>query len=206
MKTGFIYEVSRVVIEAFRFLSLVELFKLIGAKLNTNNNDIEQELTFKRNAVDIFIVLKWAFVSILWIYGVSAHWTTIAVWYLLITNLCTYFYYHIWADEALNTENFARDRVKRRFLNLMLAVAFSVFCFAFLYQFSYAGELNWNGKSPAALYSIMFSISTALAANYEGVKPHTDLGNIVCTIELLFTFVFATIILSRSIPQTNSIT
>jgi hypothetical protein len=206
MKTGFIYEIVRVLIEAFKHLNLVELFKLIGAKLNPKKTDSEQEVAFKRVATDIFIVLKWVFVSILWCYSVTNFWMIICVWYLLISNLFTYLYYHIWADEALNTENFTKDRIRRRFVNLMLAVSFSVFCFAFLYQVPYAAEIDWGTKTAAPLYSIMFSISTALAANYEDVKPKTDFGNLLCTLELLFTFVFVTIILSRSIPQTNSTT
>jgi hypothetical protein len=54
------------------------------------------------------------------------------------------------------------------------------------------------------MYSIMFSFSNSLAANYADIKPLTDTGNVVSNIQLLITFFFATIILSRSIPQTNS--
>jgi hypothetical protein len=49
-----------------------------------------------------------------------------------------------------------------------------------------------------------YSISNSLAANYNFVLPNSDFANSVSMIQLLVTFVFVTIILGKSIPQTNS--
>jgi hypothetical protein len=104
----------------------------------------------------------------------------------------------------LKTDDYTKDRIRRRFMNLILALTYSVFCFAYLYQIPYCEEIDWGTKTSVSLYSIMFSFSNSLASNYFDIKPLSDTGNIICNIQLLITFFFATIILSRSIPQTNS--
>lgn len=205
MKYGFLYPVFKFLLDALKYLNLVELFKFIARTISSNKED-DGVKAADRVGTDIFIIFKWLLLIILWSKAISSPFVTFLIWYLLITNVYTYLFYHIWADEALKTDDFTKDRVRRRFLNLILAFTFSVYCFAYLYQIPYSADIDWGTKHPASMYSIMFSFSTSLAANYEDIKPKTDLGNIICNIELLLTFTFATIILSRSIPQTNSTT
>jgi hypothetical protein len=127
---------------------------------------------------------------------------TYFVWYLIATNIYSYFYYHIWTDDAQNTKEYDFDRMRRRFVNLILAIMFSAFSFAFLYRFPYYSEFVWNSEMIAG-NAIWFSISNSLAANYEVVKSQTEFGNTLTMIQLILTFIFITIIISRSIPQKN---
>lgn len=200
LSNGFLYVVINIIIETIKRLNLIELFKYISRKLLSKESN-KKETIVNRFTTDVFIVLKWIFIIILFSNNISSIFITFFIWYLIIMNVFTYFYYHIWKDEVIKLENYSNVQPKRRFVNLILALAFSVLCFAYLYQVPYISELNWGSKQPSVVYSLMFSFSNSLAANYEGVKPETDFANIVCTIQLAITFIFVTIILSRSIPQ-----
>lgn len=200
MRNGFIYTLIKFLIDKLCFLNLVEYFKKIGLWLNPEKTNRDMEATYTRVATDIFIVLKWLFILFLWLFSVRSPWMAGIVWYLIITNLYTYFFHHIWTDEALDTSHFTNDRIRRRFLNLLLALAYSDIAFAYLFRFPYVQEFTW-GTVPTSPHSIWFSISNSLAANYSVVSPITDLGNTVAMVQLLITFVFVAIIISRSIPQ-----
>jgi len=197
---GFLYPIFKFLIIIVKYINLVELFKYSAKCICSKENAVEAS----RVAVDIFIVLKWLFVIALCRFGCVNTFLTILVWYLIITNLFTYFYYHIWADEALKTDEFSKDRIRRRFLNLILAFAFSIFCFAYLFQFVYFADIYWNDNDVSFINAIMFSFNNALGGSYDNINPQTSFGNLICSIELFTTFIFATLILSRSIPQTNS--
>jgi hypothetical protein len=204
MKTGLIYPVIKIILENFKYLNLVEFFKFIARQFNSQSTNLDKSKELDRIGTDTFIVSKWIFLILIWLTNHTGSFTTFIVWYLITTNVYTYLYYHIWADEALKTDDFSKDRIRRRFVNLILALAYSAYCFAYLYQLPYSADIDWGTKHPASMYSIMFSFSNSLAANYADIKPLTDTGNVVSNIQLLITFFFATIILSRSIPQTNS--
>jgi hypothetical protein len=204
MKNGLLYLIFKFILDNLRYLTIVEWFKCLGKILNPKPNDEEYKTAFSRTSVDIFIILKWCFVLVITKYSCSNNFLTIFVWYLLISNIYTYFYYHIWKDEALNTEDFEKDRIRRRFINLLLAVAYSDFCFAYLYKLPYSLNFEWTDKSSTFTKSIWYSISNSLAANYEAVKPVTDFANNISMVQLIITFIFITIILGKSIPQTNS--
>lgn len=194
MKNGFLYIAIRTVLDKLKYLNLVKLFKIVVVRINPQNT-----LASSRISVDTFIVLKWLFIAVIWFAAKTNCFLTFFVWYLIATNIYTYFYYHIWTDDALNTSGYDNDKIRRRFVNLILAVAFSDFCFAYLYRFPYSADFSNTGTGN----SIWFSVSNSLAANYDAIKPTTDLGNSIAMSQLILTFIFVTIIISRSIPQKN---
>jgi hypothetical protein len=201
LRNGFILPLFTILIFTFQLLNLIEILKFFVAWLNLGDN-AEQNRSIQRTTVDLFIFLKWLFVLLIWYYSISHLVLTILVWYSIATNLLTYFYYHIWTDEALTTNSiFDLPRIRRRFVNLFLAVAYSIICFAYLYQIPYINEFNWVEKTPSMVYSLVFSFSNSLAANYDAVKPATDFGYAISHIQLVITFIFVTIILSKSVPQ-----
>ncbi len=204
MKNGLIYTLAKYAIDYFKYLTLVELFKYIAHLANPRKNDINWKLAFSRTSVDIFIILKWVLILILAKFNIGNDCWTAVTWYLLLTNVYTYFYYHIWHDEALNTENFNMDRIRRRFVTLILAVSYSNLCFAYLYKVPYKYNFNWSADLTTMSKSVWYSVSNSLAANYDSVKPITEFGYNVSMTQLVITWVFVTIILSKSIPNTNS--
>lgn len=200
---GFLYPLINGVVNLLRYVCLVELFKAVGKRIACGNNF--QSVNYSRIAVDIFIVTKWLFVATLWFFGVASTWATVAVWYLLFTNLYTYFYYHTWSSEIFSDPYVYPDRIKRRFTNLVLAISYTVFGFAYLYSLPYAKEYSWNNGTPTFLQALWYSISISLTASYDQVHPVTNTGNSVPMIQLLMMFIFLTIIIGGAIPQTNQV-
>jgi hypothetical protein len=62
----------------------------------------------------------------------------------------------------------------------------------------------WSNDSPTNLKSIWFSLANSLTAEYEYVLPNTQNGLDITITQLIISFVFLTIILGKSIPQTSS--
>jgi hypothetical protein len=204
MRNGILYSIFKFILDNLRHFTLVEWLKLLFQSLNRDPRNQEKTIQYGRFAVDIFIILKWIFVLLMWSLSVSNAFVTAVVWYLILTNIYSYFYYHIWCDDALRTETFSRDRVRRRFLNLILAISYSNLCFAYLYKLPYKPNYKWSDQVATDIKALWFSISNSLAANYDSVKPMTAFGDGISMIQLLITFVFVTIIISKSIPQTSS--
>lgn len=203
MKDGFIYPLVNWLVLKLNWINLVQLFKWL---VNLFNKKKTKESTdqFNRIGTDIFIVSKWIYILLIWKLKIQSEFHTALVWYLIVTNLYTYFIHHVWKDTALKTDEFLISRTKRRFLNLMLAIAFSVFCFGYLMQVPYVADFTWTKDIITFSHALSFSFSNSLAANYAQVNPSSEVGNLICNLELLITFIFVTIIVSRSIPQTNS--
>lgn len=199
---GFIYPALDWFLNLLRYFTLVEGFKFIGRVLAQKSNS-QQTKNYERFSVDIFIVLKWLFVGILIGLKISKPIAIISVWYLLIANLYTYFYYHIWSSEFLSNSYFDTNRVKRRFTTLSLAISYTIFGFSYLYYIPYVHHFIWSDETPTYIKSFWFSISNSLTASYDQVKPITSFSNSVSMIQLLMMFVFLTIIIGGTIPQPN---
>lgn len=200
MKDGFLYPIINFVVKYLDYLNLVEFFKATARALNPKKSDNDATRTYERWAVDLFVTSKWIYIIIIWCRHTKNTFTTIFVWYLLISNLYTYFYRHIWCDDAINP-NSSRyiERVRRRFYNLFLAFSFSNFCFAYLYRLPYSKEYSWGQTNDCnAIHSIWFSVSNSIAANYNYVSPISDIGNNIAMIQLIITFIFITIIIGKS--------
>lgn len=202
---GYLYPFVNKCLTFLKYLNLVEGFKYIGQKLTPKNCSDEIKIKYSRISVDLFIITKWLFIILLWIFKVKNEWLVSIVWYLLAMNLYTYFYYHTWASEILNDVNLDVDRIKRRFLNLMLSIFYSIFGFAYLYSNPYSPNFNWSEGKPTVVQSLWFSISNSLTANFDQVKPITNLGYSISMIQLLMMFMFLTVIIGGTIPQLGSI-
>lgn len=201
MKYGFIYEIFKAIIQGIKYLSLVELFKVIASKLNPKPSDEDYCKAYRRTSVDIFIILKWILIIILFAKGTNNLFCCLLTWYFIITNIHTYFYFHVWDEKAIKPGDTDDHSLRRRFIHLLLAISFSNYSFAYLYATYYASGFNWSNTGVDNLHSIWFSISNSVAANYSVISPKTDLTNSVTMWQLLLTFIFVAIIVSRSIPQ-----
>lgn len=204
MKNGIIFTIFKILIESLNYVSLVELFKYVAKKLFSDPSDVQSVVSASRIGVDIFIIFKWTFI----ISAMNLEWNSTIVicfvWYLIYSNLYTYFYYHVWSKEAMNTEDFEIDRIRRRFVTLMLSIGFSNLCFAYLYRIVYLSDFEWSDKIPLNTKALWFSFANSLTANYEYVKPITQSGGEITLTQLIVSFIFLTIILGKSIPQTKS--
>lgn len=204
MKNGPIFFILNIILENLKYISLVEFFKYLAVKLFAKNSNNDKKNTVKRYAVDIFIILKWFLVIYLFENEISNTYFTLIIWYLIYSNLYTYFYYHVWHKDSMSTGSFLIDRVRRRFITLMLSIGFSNVCFAYLIKLPYSLDFNWSGNNVTNAKSLWFSFANSLTANYEYVKPQTEIGVDITIIQLIISFIFLTLILGKSFPQTNS--
>lgn len=197
MQNGFIFKVIDALILSLNYLNIAEFFKFVAKKLTPTVQSVDE---IKKNcniAIDIFIILKWFLVIFLWVQGINNPILTVIVFYLVWSNFHTYFYYHIWKEN--NSSNF--DRSRRRFINLIIAIAFTIISFGYLYSTAFINEYIWGETSFSILKALIFSISQSLFLNISSVTPKNINGEVVTTIQSIITFLFVVIILAKSIPQ-----
>jgi|TARA_B110000908_G_C10130141_1_gene391796 hypothetical protein len=195
MKKGIIYSLIDSLIENLSYLNLVELFKFIAVKIAPKNR-----ISALRLAVDIFILLKWIFIILIWCSNVKNEYTNLIVWYLIFTNVYTYFYYHTWSISITKSE-FDFDRIKRRFLNLGLSIGFNILSFAYLFALPFSNNFKWENGVSTFQDSILFSLANSFTTSYDSVITITQIGQGLILLETAISFIFLTIILSNSIPQ-----
>lgn len=199
---GYLYPFFDGVVNILKYLNIVEGLKYLS-QLLVKKAPRETKIKYSRIAVDVFIILKWSLIIILWIFHIEQLWAIILVWYLLISNIYTYFYYHTWSSNILIDHNINIDRLKRRFLNLMFAITYTLFGFAYLYCVPYSKDFSWNYGTPTFLHALWYSISNSLTASYDQVLPITNTGYSISMIQLVIMFIFLTIIIGNSIPSIN---
>jgi hypothetical protein len=125
MENGFLYRFFKFLLDNFRHLTIVEWIKIVGINIWCRNNpDQQHRINCRSNIVDGFNVFKWLLVIFLFVTHSTNCFLTFVVWYLLITNLYSYFYHHIWSNEALKINTINADRARRRFFLLMLSFSY----------------------------------------------------------------------------------
>lgn len=128
MENGFIYPLINIIINIFYFFNPVELWKK-AYKLLRPKEDLSDKVIFNE-AIDIFIVAKFIFIFIIYYFDKYSLFLAGLVIYLIIFNLFTYFYYHVWKNKGDTT----LERDRRRFINLILSIIYSNISFGYLYK------------------------------------------------------------------------
>lgn len=197
MRNGFIYEVIDRIIESLNYLNLVELFKFLAKRLTRQNVKKEELISNVNISIDIFIVLKWLVVLFIWLNNITGGFWTLLTFYLIWSNLHTYFYYHLWKKE----KNSGLEKMRRRFVSLVLAISFSNVAFAYLYSKIFSENFAWKTESALVdLSSLLYSFSQSLFIGSENVYPVTFLGEFLTVLQLIISFIFVVVILSASLP------
>lgn len=195
MKDGLIYSIFDLIVEKLKYLNLVEFFKWISKKILSHDL-----ILASRIGIDTFIILKWIIVILFWSLKINSSFVNFVIWYLIATNLYTYFYYHSWTKD-LNSASFDFVRIKRRFLNLILAISYNILCFAYLIAVPFAKNFKWTNELTTTKDALLFSTANSLTVDYNSVQVITSTGGTLTLIETVLSFIFFTIILSNSIPQ-----
>lgn len=187
---GIIYNGFNGLIHILNWINLIEWLKRL-TKDKTNINLV----------VDVFIVLKFLFVLAVFYFDCASLLVEIIVWYLLIMNTHTYFYYHLW-DES---QDYGVRSVKRSFLLLMISVIFSNLCFSYLYYFSFHNCFSRvSGENMTKLDAMFFSSYNSLFSSYEQIEIVCSSGSSLTLFQLVISFVLLTVIVAESIPTSNS--
>ena len=196
---GFLYPIVKKTVTAIKWLNISEWFKFFAAKIgkaclkDPSEGEIKQ---LKNFGIDFYQLLKWGvIVTLIWsgTYNQFWHWLVV---YLLCSNLFSYFYYHVWEG---GNSGMDLDRQRRRFVKLLSAIAFVVFCYAYLYEFAFPTEIKWpNGETD---FGNAIYLSIANAFTFDGFEPTSKKVRLVFASQLVITFFFFSIILSESVPE-----
>lgn len=205
MQNGFIHYLFDALMKTGRYLNMVEYFKktsqffylLCAPEKHTDSKYLRRAANI---GIDIFIVLKWLFIAFLWALNVNHEIVTIIVWYLLISNIFTYFDYHAWNLAPSTPET--TERSQRRFLTVLLSMGYTIFCYAYLYGVVYFKSFDWGAHS-STLDMLYFSVANALTVTYGDVRPLDTTARVLCASQLFITFIFVLIIAS-SFPTKNT--
>ncbi len=194
MKNGFIIEIVEWIIKIFNKINIVEHFKNI-ANLITKNK--EKRIAYKNILIDIFILLKFLFLIIVIWLNANSIIIAIIVWYLIIFNLHTYFYRHLWIPPY----NIETKNIHRRFISLVTSFVFSNISFYYLYFIFYSCHFQITEGKSAKISFLLYSFYNSIFGSYVFVKPIDNYGAFVSLFQLSITFIFISIILTNSIPQ-----
>jgi hypothetical protein len=208
---GFIYPLVNFIIKLFYYLNIVEILKITTKKViySIYRHEKDDSIPWRANRfycniiVDLFILSKFAFIFFIWWKNIDNSSILFLVYYLLLMNIFTYFYHHLWDKSAIYDKNLTYKRVRRRFIALFSSIAYMVICFSYLYNVPFVKEFEWSKKDPTALKSFLFSVSSSFSGSYENVKASSELGEYIMMSQVLMVFVFITLILARSMPQGN---
>ncbi len=197
---GIIYPVANWIITISNYLCLVELFKFLSVCF-LNRPSVDSVRRNKNIAIDLFILVKWVAIIVFWVTNYVSTISIVIVWYLLITNIQSYFYNHVWLNVSISDERKQATRERRRLIAVILAFCFSIMCYGYFYQRCYFTHFNWPADIAPFTSSITFSLGTALTAFSGNLSPNTDFGYFLIGTQLIITFLFIAIILTQSIPQ-----
>ncbi len=193
---GFIYVIASVMIKVLWALNLVEWFKFLFYQFcRLLHKKINQKATYNW-AIDTFIVLKFIFVFLFIFLPENPVYLRIVL-YLLIMNVFTYFYHHVWRKPSDNCSHWQA----RRFITLALAIAFNILCYVYLYWNGLSRFILWHNSAPSTLSSVFqYSLSNTFLLP-SSMSVDNSFGLYLQTSQQVISFIFLVIILSQSIPQ-----
>ena len=180
-------------------INCVEWFKNSATKIFKTNDTRK----VKRISIDVFILLKYLFLILLWVTGINNSIITFIIIYLLFMNFHTYFYYHLWDDRAISDRQVSIGRVKGRFITFTLAFIYNIISYGYLYAIPFQPKFEWTADFPINTAAISMSFSKTVGGSFEYVKPLTDVGLILSASQIIVTFLFVAVLLSKSLPFFN---
>ncbi|MBY0554878.1 hypothetical protein K2P97_10145 [bacterium] len=197
---GPIYILVDISIRAVHRISPVE-WKKKGILKFSKKSDPEDIRKTANLAIDAFIILKWLFLFTIWMAGVT-HWLAVSVSvFLLVMNLHTYFWYHLWTIDKSGSIPGLEFRERRRFVNLIFAISYSMGLYAYLYHRVLQSEFTWPTTISPWVSATVFSVGNALTGFSGDLKPITATATLITSSQLVMTFVFVAMLLSNSVPR-----
>ena len=195
---GFLLPIFDKFISFMNKINLVELFKELVVLKGKKDKSINDIIRLKSIAIDIFTLAKWLMLVFFISFELNNLFTKGAVIYLLAMNVHTYFYYHVWSNRAINGLARNHEHLRRRFFSLMLAIAYNVITYTYFYFIAFSVHFNFDNGFNKLLISFFHSLISTFLGGSEYLIPTDSTGVAIQTSQILISFVFLTIILSRS--------
>lgn len=178
-------------------INIIEHLKKFFVKRFSNETN-EDKRRIANLVIDGFIVFKWFLVVMLFIFNINNIVTDIIVCYLLYMNIHTYFYYHVWKESAIRGQARSVKYIRRKFSSLMLSIAYVVFVYAYLYKVGANYHFQNMQGCANSLYYIYHSLASTLTGGSSYVSPSDSMGIVIQGSQLIVTFIFIGIILSKA--------
>lgn len=194
---GFIVDIVNLFIRILQKISIIEFLKAIAIKFFSKETDYSKK-KIANLTIDVFIIFKWSFVFIALAKGLSNKVICFSVIYLLVMNIHTYFYYHVWSDKAMKSKGRSIKNIRRRFVSLILSLGFVVLCFAYFYGVGFNTYFTITETYSRTVTSIYHSFSSMFAGTTNDVTPNSTIGLFIQSVQVLVTFLYLGIILSRT--------
>lgn len=216
MNDGFIYPFVNNIVKVLKYLNLVECFKEVATSICLYNNRLvgfptsDEIKKYCNFAIDFYQIFKWTVLLWLWLcvdrhIELGLYITSVTIdtsyfaWYLITTNLFTYFYYHVWGSPHLQL--LTRVTMNRRFMNTILAILYYITTYAYLYEIHYSSDFSWPNNTVSHINALYLSVSNALTFSHDGFDAINSSGRFILISQAVNTFIFLTIIISNSIPN-----
>ena len=193
-----LYNIFDLLVNTLKSINLVEYWKTLywlvyNKKLIVIDYDENLCRTVKGKAIDYFIIMKYGVLFLIFNEIIPSNdFTLLIIWYMLLMNIFTYFYYHLWENKKIN-----RESSKKRFINFILSIVYSSLSFMLLYKNYYANDFEFENKGTSDTIKA-FSLSFGTFFNSNNFSPTTDRGYIIFTINCIINFIFLTFILANN--------
>lgn len=202
--------VTQTIVVLFWHISLNEWIKhfAIARAVKKRKNGDDCAL-YRSRAIDFYEILKWGILIVFICWPGSGEWSVVSVvvGYLLWSNLFGHFYYHVWDDRIVEYDRtqVSKDRFdvrrNRRLNSFIGAFAYMVIGYAYIYHGPLAFELIWTEGDISWKNAIFVSIANSFTLTYGDYGPCSGLARAVFASQVLYTFVFVGVIITRSIPS-----
>lgn len=197
MSDGFIIVYFNKLIDFLQKLNLIEhLKKCVQCKFS--DNTIESKKRIANLVIDCFITFKWLLMVVLIGLNISNILINIIVFYLLFSNIHTYFYYHVWSARVIKGERRTLQNIRRRFISLMQSLGYVIVTYIYFYYVSFDHYFKFSDKYSKLMSSIYHSFSSVFIGGTDYVVANSNIGLIIQGSQTLITFIFIGIILSKS--------
>lgn len=193
-----LYNIFDLLVNTLKSINLVEYWKTLywlvyNKKLIVIDYDENLCRTVKGKAIDYFIIMKYGMLFLIFNEFIPSNdFTLLIIWYMLLMNIFTYFYYHLWENKKIN-----RESSKKRFINFILSIVYSSLSFMLLYKNYYTNDFEFENKGTSDTIKA-FSLSFGTFFNSNNFSPTTDRGYIIFTINCIINFIFLTFILANT--------
>lgn len=179
--------------------NVVEWLKSAAVKA-TGATTPEEKRRVSNWVIDLFILTKFGIVLGAWYLNIAGPVAVFGIAYLLIYNVFTYFWHHLWLPHAPEYATNNPYRERRRFITVLSAMAFSMVTYAFFYHRVFAAHFDWPRDVPAPIAALTFSVGNALTGTTGDLRAKTSCAYLLMSSQLVMTFVFVAMILNTSIP------
>lgn len=198
-ENGLIVEFISYLISILYYGNIVNLFKRIA---QGKHKFCPETIARVNIAIDLFVILKYVILVVLFAFHLTSWLFTALVVYLLFYNLYTYFYFHFWDSRLYASDRTVTEKkLKRRFINLIGAFVFSILCFAYLYRFPFSTNFEFMVPFHLTINSLIFSVANSFFVDSNFIETKSLMGEVLVSMQYVSSFIFLSIILSRSLSE-----